>query len=612
MTPFLRNGPGGPAVAALLSAALWTLTAAAADAPVPPAVKSADTKPADAKPADAKPADAKPADAKPADAKPAYAIPDDAKPADAQAIPAALPAPASQPVLPGPLPAADVAGVLAGVRDGGFAVDDAPTLRLLEMVRARAADEYRVAAREPAMEWADLVDCAASHRGRLVVIEADLLDGRLMQLSAPGRMLAEAAPSAGPLIGSAGAAGVWRASGRYAVFVATLVDPRAQQPYTVLLPEDPGDRNTRVRLKGYLVRVRDTGSRQAAPLLVARAWQKKPAPPPTPAPKPDEKRPLDIRTGSDGKPILPEPNIELTLYTELRDVKDDDPASDPPATFTAMRLCDLMSRDVFAVGDDEQIERWGNPIENPGQYRGELVVMSGIVRKVHRMGNPKGQGVNRPYWVAILSDDHSRYLHTVVTLADPGELGREAPYRVKFRGYYIKNRVFETQVEGKLGVGGVLVTQSLQAASDVMPGAKESAGTLANIRSALTGPLSWVIVPLFAALLAFRYISSRRNTAMTMSDAYQRYQLAPAEPLTSRQVIDTLAAMQESADEPLDAIPVNASSQAAPMTASMPAAAPPPGPPAWEAPASAPALDKPAEPTSPAAPEAGEPKEKQP
>jgi hypothetical protein len=404
------------------------------------------------------------------------------------------------------------------------------------------------------------------------------------------------------------------------VFVATLADPRAQQPYTVLLPEDPGDRNTRVRLKGYLVRVRDTGSRQAAPLLVARTWQKKPAPPPTPAPKPEEKRPLDIRTGSDGKPILPEPNIELTLYTELRDVKDDDPSSDPPATFTAMRLCDLMSRDVFAVGDDEPIERWGNPIENPGQYRGELVVMSGIVRKVHRMGNPKGQGVNRPYWVTILSDDRSKYLHTVITLADPAELGREVPYRVKFRGYFIKNRVFETQVEGKMGVGGVLVTQSLHAASDVMPGAKESAGTLANIRAALTGPLSWVIVPLFAALLAFRYISSRRSAAMTMSDAYQRYQLAPAEPLTSRQVIDTLAAMQESADEPLDAIPVNAGSPSG-ATGSMPAASLPPGPPGSGSPASAPAapaapsgpaLDKPAEPTSPAAPEAGEPKEKQP
>jgi hypothetical protein len=417
-------------------------------------------------------------------------------------------------VLPDPLEAAGTARMLEGLRDGGFALDDAPVLRLLDVVSDLSPADFRVARRERPAAWIDLVERPSSFRGRLVVIDGSLVDARAWE----------------------------RPDGRKVV-QATVEGRDVTQRFTVLLPEDPGDRNVRVRLKGYFARVRETGQRDAAvPLLVARTWQKVPPPakPASAAQSEDSAKAADgaprpgPKLGSDGLPLEPDFRTKAEIEKYADEFKDDDDKVAVRALYLYADLVSGLSKDTFRAPADDPYTPLRYLVTWPDHYRWELVTVEGVVRKISEVPDPKRVFGQKVIYEATLShEDTNRSVYTVYLTEKPENPG--IPFRVRFKAYFIKNWVYQSK-EGQRQ-GPVLVGKTWQV---VTPEVVERSSAGAALKELFTGWTGTVVVIVIGLLLAARVVLAVRKVG---NEPVGRGQLAPADPLLSREVIDSLAAM---------------------------------------------------------------------
>jgi hypothetical protein len=412
-------------------------------------------------------------------------------------------------VLPGPIPQADVQALLRGVTDLGFTVDDPAVVNLLARVAEQPVEPFRLDENELPVAFTDLLERPSEFRGKLVGVDGSMIDAK-----------------------------VWTAGDGRKVFQALLQDARGNA-YTVLLPADPGYRNARVRLRAYFVRYREFDiSRRPSPVLVGRAWDKIEVAPPTEAAKSGP----DFLVGSDGRPLAPSEDEIWNMESDLKAQDHKDPRTDTDAMFRALRWASTLSADAYQFKEEDLPPVSFKALtEHPGTYMGHLVTIEGVVRSIQMYPDPGRRSGLDKYWVAVVSQSQARaYLATVVLATDPGPF--VGPFEVKFKSYMIKIREFE--VQGKdadrrpmTGYGPVLVARSwtvTQGPVSLEPTEPTWLKTVMGSKFAW-----WIFIGLAVALLGWAYVARRAPLAQSTAMA----RLAPAEPLTSREVIESLKRM---------------------------------------------------------------------
>ncbi len=110
---------------------------------------------------------------------------------------------------------------------------------------------------------------------------------------------------------------------------------------------------------------------------------------------------------------------------------------------------------------------WSALLERPSDYRGQTVVIEGILQARTAFDVSNRPGIDRLYQCEISSPE-TRALGTIVCLSDPSEILIHS--RVRANAYFIKSRAFRTNA-GQDGAGPLLVASRLiLAQSPAMPG----------------------------------------------------------------------------------------------------------------------------------------------
>jgi hypothetical protein len=420
-------------------------------------------------------------------------------------------------VLPGPIAGAEVARALEGVVDNGYVVNHPAVESLLRLVKDQPLEPFRLDENENPISVEDLIERPSQFRGKLVGIVGSMVQAQTWDLPGAGKVL------------------------------QVLLNDAAGNTFTVLLPEDPGHRNATVRLRGYFVRVREIVTQQRwrpSPVLVARTWDRIIKPVVTDAEARKSETP-DVFLGKDGKPTAPDPIELVNLAKDLEDQMARDPQVDTNAMWRLLRWCVNLSADKYKLGEDDAVVSFRALTEHPATFMtGEPITVEGVVRSIEQYPDATRRSGLDKYWVALLSHPSSRAIATVVLAGDPGPFVN--PYHVKFRCYMVKTREFETK-NGDRGFGPVLtapfwtVTQG-----PVTLGSGETPTWLKTVMSSKAA--MWAFIGIAAVVLMWVYVSRKSPGAAPMSAAMAR--LPPAEPLMSKEVIDTLARMPNSAPPP--------------------------------------------------------------
>lgn len=138
----------------------------------------------------------------------------------------------------------------------------------------------------------------------------------------------------------------------------------------------------------------------------------------------------------------------------LEDVRDEVFSFDDPGFYWFCQYCRTAEGKAGLVDDGKSdAVPWKLLMERPGDYRGQAIVIEGVLRSRYSYDVPNREGVGRLHQLE-LADAVSRALAAVVLTDDPGELPMRS--RVRVKAYFIKVRSFQTS-EGEAGAGPLFV-----------------------------------------------------------------------------------------------------------------------------------------------------------
>jgi hypothetical protein len=171
----------------------------------------------------------------------------------------------------------------------------------------------------------------------------------------------------------------------------------------------------------------------------------------------------------------------------LEGVRDNVFSFDDPAFYWFCRhVREAGDASLYSIRGNEAVTPWKFLLERPGDYRGRLVVVEGLLQAVHTYEVANRAGVGTLYQCE-LSEVGTRAFCTVVVMQNPGEIALRS--RMRAKGYFIKVRAFQTS-GGEAGAGPLVVARSLELvrAPAGMPweGGADGAGSSAwwNVRGA--------------------------------------------------------------------------------------------------------------------------------
>jgi hypothetical protein len=145
----------------------------------------------------------------------------------------------------------------------------------------------------------------------------------------------------------------------------------------------------------------------------------------------------------------------------LEGVRDNVFSFDDPAFYWFCRYVQQEAdASAFSIRSDESPTPWKYLLERPGDYRGGLVVVEGLLQTVHAYDVSNRPGIGTLYQCE-LSEVGTRAFCTVVVVQEPGEIPLRS--RVRAKGYFIKVRAFQTS-GGEGGSGPLIVARSLELA----------------------------------------------------------------------------------------------------------------------------------------------------
>ncbi len=182
----------------------------------------------------------------------------------------------------------------------------------------------------------------------------------------------------------------------------------------------------------------------------------------------------------------------------LEDVRDFVLSFDEPAFY---HYCRIVTNDLdaatFEIDEDDSAAPWKLMLERPGDYRGRLLLVEGVLQACHAY-----ELVNRPGLGTLhqceLSGLDTRSICTLVVTEAPSDIPIRS--RIRAKGFFIKARAYRTQT-GDTGAGPLLVARRIELVSPppaLWESARGERGT------------SWWVVTITAAL-AVAWLLLRRN-----------------------------------------------------------------------------------------------------
>lgn len=150
----------------------------------------------------------------------------------------------------------------------------------------------------------------------------------------------------------------------------------------------------------------------------------------------------------------------------LEGVRDEVFSFDDPAFYWFCRFCRSVAGAAMLIDDGtEPAASWKLVMERPGDYRGQPMVLEGVLRSQYAYDLPNREGVGRLHQLE-LAETGSKALAAVVVTEDPGEIPVRSLVRVK--GFFIKVRSFRTS-QGEGGAGPLLVGASVSKSTSAGP-----------------------------------------------------------------------------------------------------------------------------------------------
>jgi hypothetical protein len=186
----------------------------------------------------------------------------------------------------------------------------------------------------------------------------------------------------------------------------------------------------------------------------------------------------------------------------LEDVRDNVFSFDDEAFYWFCRyLKEHPDPAAWDIAPAESAVPWRFLLERPSDYRGELLVISGVLqaRIGFEVAGPGRQGLGRLYQCE-LSEIGTRALCAVIVLEDPADLPIRS--RVRAKGFFLKVRSYRT-TRGDDGAGPLLVARRLELVQPPTSG-------LGRATSASRRGTTWMIVG--TAMLVVVWLLLRRST----------------------------------------------------------------------------------------------------
>ncbi|MFQ5430827.1 MAG: hypothetical protein ACE5E1_11010 [Phycisphaerae bacterium] len=150
---------------------------------------------------------------------------------------------------------------------------------------------------------------------------------------------------------------------------------------------------------------------------------------------------------------------------------------------------------------------WKYLMERPGDYRGELILIEGVLLRSSAYEVPNRQG-GGTYHQCELGDRGTRAICTVVVTEAPEGIPNRG--RVRTKGYFLKVRAYRT-ADGRTGEGPLLVARRLQR---VARAPVESFGDGLFSKAAPRWLIGATVLLAFAWLFLRRSLRSRRETPL--------------------------------------------------------------------------------------------------